>query len=113
MVVLADGEQEFEALVGRQRGTPAALPLPDGAGLREIGRRAAREAERIALADALERVRGNRLAASRILGISYETILTKITEYGLIHKNGRVVAAAAAAVVPASTRGAGAGLDAK
>jgi len=79
---------------------------------REIGRHAAREAERIALADVLERVGGNRLAASRILGISYKTMLNKITEYGLTCKNGRAVAAAGAAVVPASP-GRGAGVDAK
>src|SRR5438094_65990 len=67
MVVLPDGEQEFAALVvdGRRRcGTPAPL-TPISEGLREIARRAAREAERIALADVLERVRGNRLEASR------------------------------------------------
>jgi DNA-binding NtrC family response regulator len=51
--------------------------------LREVGRRAAREAERIALADVLERVSGNRLAASRILRVSYKTMLNKIAAYGL------------------------------
>ena len=107
MVVLADGEQEFAALVARQSGQPAALPaLPDGEGLREIGRRAAREAERIALAAVLERVRGNRLAASRILGVSYKTMLNKITEYGLTCSNGRA-GAPTGAIVPASPGGAG------
>ncbi len=85
MVVLADGEQEFVDLAGKDRGRCAPLgpAAPNGEGLREIGRRAAREAERIALADVLERVRGNRLAASRILQVSYKTVLNKITEYGL------------------------------
>jgi DNA-binding NtrC family response regulator len=32
-------------------------------------------------------VRGNRLAASRILRISYKTMLNKITEHGLTRKN--------------------------
>jgi transcriptional regulator with GAF, ATPase, and Fis domain len=87
MVVLADGEQEFVNLVakGRYRCASPATGL-DGSfheGLREIGRRAAREAERMALAAVLERVRGNRLAAARILGISYKTMLNKITAYGL------------------------------
>jgi transcriptional regulator with GAF, ATPase, and Fis domain len=89
MVVLADGEQEFVNLVGKGRHR-CAPPAPSAGvdesfheGLREIGRRAAREAERIALAAVLERVRGNRLAAARILGISYKTMLNKITAYGL------------------------------
>ena len=90
MVVLPDGEQEFAAVVvdGRRRcGTPARL-APISEGLREIARRAAREAERIALADVLERVRGNRLEASRILRVSYKTMLNKITEYGLTGWSG-------------------------
>ena len=53
------------------------------------------------------------LVASRILGVSYKTMLNKITEYGLTGKNGRVVGAGTAAVVPAPPGGAGAGVDAK
>jgi hypothetical protein len=34
-------------------------------------------------------VRGNRLAASRILRVSYKTMLNKIAEYGLAGDNGR------------------------
>ena len=85
MVVLADGEQEFAGLVakGRRHGAALAPPASGSEGLREIGRRAAREAERIALADVLERVSGNRLAASRILRVSYKTMLNKIAAYGL------------------------------
>ena len=86
MVVLADGEQEFATLVANGRGRCAPLS-PGGEGLREIGRRAAREAERIALAEVLERVHGNRLAASRILRVSYKTMLNKIAEHGLTRKN--------------------------
>jgi two-component system response regulator AtoC len=84
MVVLADGEQEFVNLVakGRRSGAPVP-PAAVNEGLREIGRRAAREAERIALTNVLERVRGNRLAAARILGISYKTMLNKVAAYGL------------------------------
>jgi two-component system response regulator AtoC len=52
-------------------------------GLREIARRAAREAERRALLEVLERVRWNRTEAARILQISYRTLLTKIAECGL------------------------------
>src|SRR5256712_4495148 len=61
MVVLADGEQEFAALVAksRRRCTPLRL-APAGEGLREIARRAARQAERTAPPHALGRERGQR-----------------------------------------------------
>ena len=83
MVVLAKAEQELVLPMAAARCVtpPAQTPLHDG--LREIGRRAAQEAERTALAEVLVRVRGNRLAASRILGVSYKTILNKVTQYGL------------------------------
>jgi two-component system response regulator AtoC len=54
-----------------------------GLGLREIGRRAAREAERAALHEALLRARGNRAAAARELKVSYRTLLQKLTEVAL------------------------------
>jgi DNA-binding NtrC family response regulator len=54
-----------------------------GPGLREIGRRAARDAERTALQEALLRAKGNRAAAARELKVSYRTLLQKITEVGL------------------------------
>ena len=56
-------------------------------GLREIARRAARDAERIALKEVLDRVHWNRVAAARILKVSYKTLLTKIAECGLNHKS--------------------------
>jgi two-component system response regulator AtoC len=112
MVVLADGEQEFATLVenSRRRCAPPRF-IPVGEGLREIARRAAREAERTALAEVLERVRGNRLAASRILRVSYKTMLNKITEYGLTVPTGRtrltfVVTAPTAAAEPPTSSGA-------
>jgi len=85
MVVLADGEREFATLVarGRHPHAPATGPAPVTESLREIARRAAREAERTALAEVLERVRGNRALASRILKVSYKTLLNKISECGL------------------------------
>jgi DNA-binding NtrC family response regulator len=49
-------------------------------GLREIARRGAREAERKALVEILSRVQWNRVAAARMLKVSYKTLLTKITE---------------------------------
>jgi len=91
LVVLADGEQAIEALVTRGRnghdGHNEHCSAPRftvaGEGLREIGRRGAREAERKALLEALERVGWNRTEASRILKVSYKTLLTKIAECGL------------------------------
>jgi two-component system response regulator AtoC len=81
MVVLADGEQAFEALVGRNGHATAPRTAPIVTeGLREIARRGAREAERRALAEVLERVRWNRAEASRILKVSYKTLLNKIAE---------------------------------
>jgi two-component system response regulator AtoC len=48
--------------------------------LKEIGRLAAREAERVAILDMLERTRWNRKEAAEILGISYKALLYKIKE---------------------------------
>jgi len=55
-------------------------------GLRELGRRAARAAERKAIEEVLEQVRWNRSEAARVLKVSYKTLLTKITQCGLASK---------------------------
>ena len=84
LVVLSDGEQAVEALVDRRLHTPVEAPRPlITESLREIARRGAGEAERKALAEVLERVRWNRAEASRILKVSYKTLLNKICECGL------------------------------
>ena len=83
-VVLADGEHVVEALVGRgQSGCAAAARPLVSESLREIARRGAREAERKALEEVLEHARWNRAEASRILKVSYKTLLNKICECGL------------------------------
>jgi hypothetical protein len=76
LVVLADGEQAIEALVTRGRrnghnrhGSAPRFIVAEG-GLREIGRRGAREAECKALREVLERVSWNRAEAARILKVS-------------------------------------------
>jgi len=83
MVVLTDGEQAFEALVGHGRNESAApsrsAPIVTE-GLKEIARHGARQAERKALGEVLEQVQWNRAEASRILRVSYKTLLNKITE---------------------------------
>ncbi len=82
LVVLPDVGGEIEALVARGRKGHGPLEQPAG-GLREIARRAAREAERQALETVLDRVHWNRLEASRILKVSYKTLLHKIVDCGL------------------------------
>jgi transcriptional regulator with PAS, ATPase and Fis domain len=49
-------------------------------GLKEIGRRAAREAERQALLTVLESVRWHRADAARILRVSYKTLLSRLRD---------------------------------
>src|SRR5881396_2998753 len=83
MVVLPDGEEAFEALVARHRNGKGTAPRPAQLGsesLKEIARRGAREAERKALEEVLERVQWNRAEASRMLRVSYKTLLNKISE---------------------------------
>jgi two-component system response regulator AtoC len=84
LVVLTNGEQTVEVLAERRRGgdVEAQRPMVTES-LREIARRGAREAERKALAEVLEQVRWNRAEASRILKVSYKTLLNKISECGL------------------------------
>jgi len=86
LVVLTEGEQEFRALAARGQNGLAGPPQPAPVvteSLREIARRSAREAERNALVAVLERVRWNRAEASRVLKVSYKTLLNKISEHEL------------------------------
>jgi two-component system, NtrC family, response regulator AtoC len=83
MVVLADGERNFAAQASRVsplRAVPSQPAASVTESLREIARRGAREAERHALSEVLARVRWNRAEASRILKVSYKTLLNKIAE---------------------------------
>ena len=94
MVVLSDGELAFDTLASRDRNGHAVAPRPAttvSESLRDIARRGAREAERKALAEVLERVRWNRAEASRILKVSYKTLLNKIAECDLTSPARRVV----------------------
>jgi two-component system, NtrC family, response regulator AtoC len=54
--------------------------------LKAIARQAARDAERIVIAETLERVRWNRVKAARLLQISYKALLYKIVDCGLASK---------------------------
>ena len=55
----------------------------EGLSLREIGKKAASQAERIAIKKTLEQTRWNRRQTAEILRISYKTLLSKIKETGL------------------------------
>ena len=58
-------------------------PMDDSISLREIGKRAARDAEREALRRVLFQTNWNRKKAAKILEVSYKTLLQKIKECGL------------------------------
>ena len=51
--------------------------------LREVGRRAAQEAERETIDRVLHHTHWNRKQAARLLGVSYKTLLQKIRDCGL------------------------------
>jgi two-component system, NtrC family, response regulator AtoC len=77
------------AIPGRNSGlAPESIasgtPLVAAFDLKAIARCAAREAEHAALIEVLERVRWNRMAAARILKVSYKTLLSKLTECGIV-----------------------------
>jgi len=86
ITVLADvdqaAEQLFRHAASDSRGAHHRT-APAAEGLRDIARRGAREAERKALAEVLERADWNRAEAARILKVSYKTLLNKISECGL------------------------------
>jgi len=64
--------------------TAAATGSADGRlDLKAIARRAARDAERMVIAETLDRVHWNRAKAARILQISYKALLYKIVDCGL------------------------------
>ena len=64
--------------------TPKRAPEAwNGLGLKEVARRAAREAEHGVIKQVLEEVRWNRMEAARRLKISYKALLYKIQECGL------------------------------
>ena len=90
MVVLGRPEQIRQALAASAPSAPltttVAAPPKLGPGqmdLKTIARQAARDAERIVIAETLERVHWNRAKAARILQISYKALLYKIVDCGL------------------------------
>jgi two-component system response regulator AtoC len=64
----------FERVVDELAATAGQVPL------KEVGRRAALEAERATIDRVLHRTQWNRKSAARVLGVSYKTLLQKIRE---------------------------------
>ena len=55
--------------------------------VKDIARQAAREAERVAIKEVLDRVHWNRAKAARLLQISYKALLYKIVQCGLVSQD--------------------------
>jgi two-component system response regulator AtoC len=83
-----------EILANLQRGPRPGVPTVATAtasanadqmiSLKEIARQAARDAERVAIKEVLDRVHWNRAKAARLLQISYKALLYKIVQCGLV-----------------------------
>ncbi len=70
-------------------GHPSSPPAPgEKSSLKLLARNAKGEAERSAIADALEQTHWNRKAAARLLNVSYRTLLYKIEEYHILPPAG-------------------------
>jgi len=83
--------QEMVANLGRTLKSPTpGVPTLAGSGgtdtisLKDIARQAARDAERVAIKEVLDRVHWNRAKAARLLQISYKALLYKIVQCGLV-----------------------------
>lgn len=92
--MVLDELRRLRAAPGPPASVPAAVPSrstepepdPDPyrlESLHTLSRRAALEAERVAIAEALARFRWNRRKASDYLNVSYKTLLNKIKECGI------------------------------
>ena len=97
VVVLGSSRSVHLEIVGNLsrglRPTPAAgagvevrPSLDTPISLKDIARQAARDAERVAIKEVLDRVRWNRAKAARLLQISYKALLYKIVQCGLVSR---------------------------
>jgi two-component system response regulator AtoC len=69
---------------GKNESTPP--PAKSQISLKDISRKAALAAERLAILDALEQTHWNRIRAARLLGISYRALLYKIKDAALVQE---------------------------
>ncbi|MCB2231207.1 sigma-54 dependent transcriptional regulator [bacterium] len=82
-VILAEGKKIGpDHLAIRIRRT-SEIHLRDGAGLKEIGAHAQREAERGTIVRVLKEVRGNKRKAASVLKIDYTTLFDKMKKYDI------------------------------
>lgn len=80
-VILAEGKKiSPEHLAIRLRRTNE-IQLREGAGLKEIGAHAQRQAERATIIRVLKEVRGNKRKCAKVLKIDYTTLFDKIKKY--------------------------------
>jgi two-component system response regulator AtoC len=95
VVVLGSARPVHQEILGNlQRGprpggpavpmTTATVNADQVISLKEIARQAARDAERVAIKEVLDRVHWNRAKAARLLQISYKALLYKIVQCGLV-----------------------------
>jgi two-component system response regulator AtoC len=85
-------QQEMLANVGHGNGhgggsvasVATAVTSEGPVSLKDIARQAARDAERVAIKEVLDRVHWNRAKAARLLQISYKALLYKIVQCGLV-----------------------------
>jgi two-component system response regulator AtoC len=100
--------QELATASGKPSSTtlvPAAADAQGRLDLKAIARRAARDAERLAIADMLQRTNWNRAKSARYLGISYKALLYKMVDCEIVKKadaKADAVDAVAAAVADAA-----------
>ena len=97
MVVLGSARPVHLEIVGNLSRGLRPVPAPGDGGddrssaepdtpisLKDIARQAARDAERVAIKEVLDRVHWNRAKAARLLQISYKALLYKIVQCGLV-----------------------------
>jgi DNA-binding NtrC family response regulator len=82
-IILADGKKITPEHMAIRLRTTSEIRLREGAGLKEIGAYAQREAERAAIIRVLKQVRGNKRKCSTVLKIDYTTLFDKIKKYGI------------------------------
>ncbi|UCD18056.1 MAG: hypothetical protein JSV44_03875, partial [Candidatus Zixiibacteriota bacterium] len=80
-IILAEGKKLTPDHLAIRLTTPGEIRLREGAGLKEIGAHAQRQAERAAIIRVLTQVRGNKRKCSEALKIDYTTLFDKIKKY--------------------------------
>ena len=82
--IIDEMSSEIKRRKGFQRSKPQFQnPSPPVIPLKEVGRRAAMQAEREAILKVLAQTKWNRKKAAKLLSISYKAILYKIQQYGI------------------------------